>query len=112
MKIFLILLSTMVLFIGCNKHNEVEPTEEQKLWVSHLYSGGIQCDTSVSYKPPDVVVVLGEVGIIVFDTKIEGYAVCAACGCPTYAAMHYALIRAIDLSKANNLGFTQKDPPK
>jgi hypothetical protein len=32
------------------------------------------------------------------------------CGYPSYAAMHYALIRKTDLARAEILGFEQKDP--
>lgn len=81
------------------------------IWVAKFYSGGIQCDPSSRYVPLDLTQVLGEVGIPVFDIIIEHYGVCAACGCPTYVAMHYALINRFRLSRAELLGFEQKDPP-
>jgi hypothetical protein len=111
-------------FVRCTYHRSIDSLsyichfvevhrspEEQKIWVAHFYTGGIQCDTSNKYQPPDIKVILENAGATVFDTRIEGYLVCAACGCPAYAAMHYALIKSSDLFKANNLGFSQKDPP-
>lgn len=82
------------------------------VWVAKKYSGGIQCDPLSRYVPPDVSQVLGEVGIPVFDVIIEHYGICAACGCPTYAARHYALIHRFRLSRAELLGFEQRDPPE
>jgi len=82
------------------------------IWVAKFYSGGFQCDPISRYVPPDVRQVLGEAGIPVFDIIIEHYGVCAACGCPTYAAMHYALINRFRLSRAERLGFVQKEPPE
>ncbi|MFZ2325030.1 MAG: hypothetical protein WAV89_15215 [Ignavibacteriaceae bacterium] len=110
MKIFLFPLFVLVAFYGCTEDNGVDSTEIQKVWVSQFYSGGIQCDASSSYQPPNVTNILGDAKIAVFETKIEMYAVCAACGCPSYAAMHYALIKETDLQKATELGFTQKEP--
>ena len=78
---------------------------DQLVWVSQSYVGGIQCDPTTIYTPPDVRIVLGSAGIEVYDTTIEFGLVCAACGCPTYAAMHYALISDADLAKAQELGF-------
>jgi hypothetical protein len=54
--------------------------------------------------------VLEEAGITVYDTLIVGYGVCAACGCPQYAAMHYAQIDSINLSKAESMGFSKSSP--
>ena len=84
---------------------------DSTVWVGIVYQGGVQCDTTVKYSPPDVRQVLGSANIVVLGTQIEGYAVCAACGCPSYAAMHYALIYKNDLLKAKALGFQQKNPP-
>ncbi|MBI5463944.1 MAG: hypothetical protein HY966_03185 [Ignavibacteriales bacterium] len=82
------------------------------VWVFQIFSGGRQCDTSSHYTPPDVRELLGTASVGVSDTKIVGLAVCAACGCPTYAANHYALIQAYDLEKAQGLGFQRSEEPK
>ncbi|MDP2208044.1 MAG: hypothetical protein Q8K98_04620 [Bacteroidota bacterium] len=89
----------------------VPPVVDELIWVATLYVGGRQCDLNDSYTPPDVKLVLNEVGIRVYDTAIEYYAVCAACGCPSYAAMHFASISKEHLEQAEKLGFHQQDPP-
>jgi outer membrane protein assembly factor BamE (lipoprotein component of BamABCDE complex) len=80
-------------------------------WVAKFFSGGVQCDTSSHYIPPDIAQLLSQNSISVFNTMVEPYATCAACGCPAYAAMHYALIFTRDVARAELLGFQQKDPP-
>jgi hypothetical protein len=109
MKIFIIALSLGIIITSCKKQNVVESVSDQKLWVSHFYTGGIQCDTN-RYHPPDIKLVLEVAGITVYDTRIEGYGVCTACGCPQYAAMHYALIDSINLSKAESMDFSKNSP--
>lgn len=94
-----------------NNSEQIIPPVDELIWVATFYVGGRQCDLSDNYIPPDVKNVLNEVGISVYDTAIDYYAVCAACGCPSYAAMHYALIGKEYLEKAEQLGFRQKDPP-
>jgi hypothetical protein len=90
----------------------IKPAPDQLTWVAHFYSGGVQCDSSSHYVPPDVELVLTAAGVAVFETTVEPYAVCAACGCPSYAAMHYAQIKRVDLSKAEEIGFQEKNPPQ
>ncbi len=80
------------------------------VWVGRMYVGGVQCDAEV-YLPPDTRQLLEGAGIEVNDVFVEGYGVCAACGCPDYAAMHYVLIGRNDLPEAEALGFTPMDPP-
>jgi len=89
------------------------PTDQSDstVWVGIIYQGGVQCDTTIKYSPPNVKQVLGSANIVVLESQIEGYAVCRACGCPSYAAMHYALIYKNDVQKAKALGFQQKNPP-
>jgi len=113
----LVLMSLFLSLAGCEWAIDsflpiVKPPADQLTWVAHFYSGGIQCDTSSHYVPPDVAVVLAQAGVIVFETTVEPYAVCAACGCPSYAAMHHALIKKVDLSKAERLGFQERRPPQ
>jgi hypothetical protein len=80
-------------------------------WVAKLFVGGRQCDTSSHYTPPNVEKILNDAGISVYGITVEPYGVCAACGCPQYAAMHYALIGKQDLARAMQLDFQQKNPP-
>ncbi len=89
-----------------------QPPPDQLTWVAHYYSGGVQCDPSDNYTPPAVEAVLYLKGIIVFETEVELYGLFLRCGYPSYAAMHYALIRKTDLARAESLGFEQKDPPQ
>lgn len=115
MNYFIILM--LVAIISCrdisgpNSPNQIIPPFEELTWVATLYFGGKQCDPTDRYTPPDVTNVLNGAGIPVYETEIEYYPVCAACGCPTYAAMHYALISKELLARAEQLGFQQKDPP-
>ena len=86
--------------------------QDQLTWVAHMYSGGRQCDPSSRYTPPNIAAVLGANGIMVYETKIESGEVCAACDCPSYAGVHFALIRKADLARAEALGFTEEEPPQ
>ena len=110
MRIILIVFSLMVIITCCKKQNVNESLPDQKLWIAHLYSGGIKCETS-RYHPPDIKLVLNDAGINVYDVRIEEYDLCAACGCLQYAAMHYALIDSINFSLAERLGFLKRVPP-
>ena len=110
------LLAFLLLATGCEGIVDsvlpiIRPPADQLTWVAHFYSGGVQCDPSSKYDPPDVRTVLGAAGVAVFETTVEPYAVCAACSCPSYAAMHYALIKKVDLSKAEGVGFQEMSPP-
>jgi hypothetical protein len=102
----------IALFLLASCEEPQGPGLSDFIWVAKFYSGGIQCDPISRYVPPDVRQVLGEAGIPVFDIIIEQYGVCAACGCPKYAAMHYALINRFRLTRAELLGFVQKEPPE
>lgn len=96
---------------GPNNMPILPPVVDELIWVATFYVGGIQCDPIDHYTPPDIKFVLNEAGIQVYDTAIEYYSVCAACGCPTYAAMHFASIHKDFLEQAEKLGFHQHDPP-
>lgn len=80
------------------------------VWVGKIFIGGRQCTNDV-YIPPDTRRLLSEAGIVVFATYVVHHATCAACGCPTYAAMHAALIDARQLREAEALGFSLIEPP-
>jgi hypothetical protein len=101
------------LFQGCHNQSVIgsRPPDHQLVWVSIFYSGGKQCNRADSYQPPEIKQVLNQSHIRVFDVKIEVQSVCEGCGCPQYAATHYALIDKAYLSKANSLGFVQNNPP-
>ncbi len=90
---------------------EPPPQIDELVWVSISYVGGVQCDPSSHYTPPDVRQVLNDADVSVFDTAIEGSPVCLACTCPSYAAMHFAQIKKDDVEKAEQAGFQQTDPP-
>ncbi|MER3525288.1 MAG: hypothetical protein C4326_14910 [Ignavibacteria bacterium] len=81
------------------------------MWVGNIVIGGRQCTNDV-YIPPDTRQLLSEAGIVVFATSVEAYATCWACViCPTYAAMHAALIDERQLREAKALGFSLIEPP-
>lgn len=85
--------------------DETPPPEHELIWVGKVFSGGRQCTDDI-YTPPDTKRLLNKAGIAVFATAIEHYAVCRACIiCPTYSAMHMALIRESQLTEAEVLGF-------
>lgn len=85
-------------------------TAGELVWVGKTFVGGQQC-TPQEYTPPDAKALLHAAGIGVYETAIEYHAVCAACGCPSYAAMHYALIAKSQLTVAEGLGFLPNNPP-
>lgn len=88
-----------------NPIDETLPPDQELIWVGKAFSGGRQC-TDDMYTPPDTKRLLNQAGIAVFATAIEHYAVCRACIiCPTYSAMHMALIRESQLTEAEALGF-------
>ncbi len=105
---------TVLLFIllvsGCQYHLPFEIPipdlpDEELIWVAKHYIGGKQCDPNERYSPPDVTAILNRAGIMVYDTEIAHHAVCRACGCPTYSALHSALISRDDVRRAYRLGF-------
>lgn len=96
-------------FSGCQDLGDSNP---ELTWVAKFFSGGAQCDTSSHYAPPNIEQILNQGGILVFRTTFEEYGTCLACGCPTYARMHYALIKKEDLARAEEIGFLLKIPPE
>lgn len=61
---------------------EPPPLADELIWVSILYIGGVQCDPSSHYAPPNVRQVLNDADVAVFNTAIELHPVCLACSCP------------------------------
>lgn len=114
-----VLFLTALVFVltGCpslvSDVSEVDVTDENLVWVAKTFEGGKQCNPGATYTPPDVKRLLKKAGIMVHDTRVKHYGVCAACEvCPAYAAVHYALIGQGNLEAAQQLGFLQNDPPE
>ncbi|HWP81407.1 MAG TPA: hypothetical protein VNN76_02010 [Bacteroidota bacterium] len=112
-SIFLILL-----LAGCGESGlpsgaeELFAGSETPVWVSRTFVGGKQCDPDDTYTPPDTRKLLEEHRITVMETAIVPMARCRACWiCPSYAAIHYALIPEKDLKQAETLGFRLSYPP-
>ncbi len=109
----LILVYTSI-FIGCSLVEgdaKTDPPPDALVWVATDVSGGVQC-ISDDYHPPNVERVLEAEGIPVYETDVRRHGVCAACGCPDYAATHYAQIQRTMLDEAKHLDFRQERPPE
>ncbi len=81
------------------------------IWVAQTFSGGVQCDPTSDYEPPDARALLEANGVPVLDVVREELGRLAVCGAPTYAAIHYALIDGDDAKAALDFGFEQSDEP-
>lgn len=108
----------LLTFVSCDLNYNSSPVipidprpSEQLIWVAKFFSGGIQCDTASHYTPPDTKALLNSAKVPVVDVMIEYCATCDACGCPTYAAKHFALIDKQYLRDAGRLGFTAQPLP-
>ncbi len=116
LKDLLIPLTALLLFVSCDllsdprPHSEY-PGEEYVAWIEQSFAGGQQCDPKDDYTPPDTKKVLHSRGITVFDTDKQHLGTCAACGCPSYAAIHYALIHIDKVEKAAEIGFKLSEGP-
>lgn len=116
-KKFLILpLAALLLLVSCDifSHYRLRadyPGDEFVAWVEQTISGGVQCDPKDRFEPPDTKKLLQSRGIVVFDTETEQLFVCEACGCPSYAAIHYALIHIDKVETAEEIGFELSDGP-
>ncbi len=111
-------LSILLVFVSCDLHFDSSPVlditprpSNNLIWVAKFFSGGIQCDTTSHYTPPDTKALLNAERIPVVDVMIEYWGTCAACGCPTYAAKHFALIEEQYLRAAERIGFTLQPLP-
>lgn len=116
LKKHIIPLAALFLLFSCDlmsghKLKSDEPGEENEAWVEQVFSGGQQCDPDDNYEPPDTQKLLKSRGIDVFDTYKEHLGVCGACSCPSYAAIHYALIHNNDVEKAEKIGFELSEGP-
>ncbi|MBI5214659.1 MAG: hypothetical protein HY960_02795 [Ignavibacteriae bacterium] len=106
---------TSLFIISCQYENTIVPVagkpSTRKVWVAKQIVGGVLCDTSVHFTPPDTKRLLNDAGIRVFDVFTEHYAIIALCGAPRYAADHYAFIHYNDIELAKRLGFKMKYLP-
>ncbi len=109
-------LTALLLFVSCDLlsdpglHAE-HPGEEYVTWVEQRFWGVKQCDPEDDYTPPDTKKLLQSRGIAVFDTDKQHLGTCAACGCPSYAAIHYALIHIDNVEMAAEIGFESSENP-
>ena len=108
-------ISILALLTGCQTALQAESpapaSNDEHVWVTARVVGGKQCEPP-SYTPPDTKRVLEEAGITVFESAVERLAVCSACGCPAYAAVHYALIQKAHVGQAQQLGFQPSGAPR
>jgi len=116
MKAIVLVLLTLTfaacLDIGTSpERRELSAPDGELVWVGQSFVGGKQCGIE-PYTPPDTKQLLNSHGIAVADTRIEYLAVCLACTCPAYAALHYALISEDQVDDAAKLGFQPMSPPR
>ncbi len=116
LKRHIIPLTALLLFVSCDLLSDPGldteyPGDENVAWVEQIFSGGQQCVKNDGYTPPDTKKLLRFRGIAVFDTGEEHLLTCAACSCPSYAAIHYALIHIDNVEKAEEIGFELSDGP-
>jgi len=79
------------------------------VWVVKTVSGGKQCDKDSDFTPPDIRYELEHHGVRVYDTDKEQLPTCLACGCPTYAALHFAKIEQNDVDLAADIGYQRTE---
>ncbi len=110
-------LAALLLFVSCDllsdpgRHAEY-PGEEYVAWVEQIFSGGQQCLANDGYTPPDTKKLLQSRGIAAYNTSKKHLGTCSACYiCPSYAAIHYALIHIDNVEKAEEIGFELSEGP-
>jgi len=92
--------------------NEDFPGDEHVTWVQMPIMGGQQCNFGDDFVPPDTKKMLNQIGIPVFAEVIQHQPVCGACSCPSYAAIHYALIPVDKVERALAADFELSDGPE
>ena len=105
------LLLGLALASGCSPAGGAASEPAGLVWVAAHYTGGVQCEPTIRYTPPNTVEVLHREDVTVRATAREGLAVCEACSCPGYSALHYALIAEQDLGRAARAGYQPRTPP-
>lgn len=102
-----------IVLASCSSLGNSKPETETisakgTIWVAKDFTGGLQCDLEHSFTPPDVQILLQDIGVLVFRTEVEPHLVCEGCHCPAYSASHYALIPRKKLHAAKQAGFVEK----
>ena len=117
---------TLVVLVGLSacgaSGDRPDDGDAEPVWVAQTFTGGRQCMPREEFEPPDTAALLGEAGVEVVDTAEVPNAVlrtvevpngvCMSCECPTYSAVHYALIEASGLERAGELGFEPSQAPE
>ncbi len=113
MRTLLFVLLSLIGTAGCRSLDPDRTSDQASgpVWVAQTFSGGVQCDPSVEYDPPDTRSLLEEAGVQVLDTAVEHLGVIAVCGASSYAAVHYALVSAETEEGALALGFERSEAP-
>lgn len=102
----LILFLSLFLLSGCLFQ---QGPSGDLVWVVKTVSGGEQCKKDNDYTPPDIRYELEQHGVRVYDTGKEQLSTCSACGCPTYAAHHFAKIEQNDVGLAAEIGYRRTE---
>lgn len=106
--LLLIVLTSLVL-VGCaavdDGPDEAHSGQPRLTWVMQNIVGGRQCESDSDFSPPETEALLAAEGVRAHAVEVESMAVCMACGCPSYAAQHYARIDLADLDAAVSAGF-------
>ena len=84
---------------GIEKNNIRIDITSEYVWISH--STGIQCEVKYFPSFDFAIKTLENMGIRIYDSKVNGGATCMACGCPT-GMFYSAKIKSTDLYKRNN----------
>jgi len=108
--LFLVFSCTIITDSGLDKDY---PGDENVSWVQKTIEGGQQCVPNDGFVPPDTKKVLNQIGIPVFETKVARQATCRACYvCPSYSALHYALIPNDKVERALGIDFVLSNGPQ
>jgi hypothetical protein len=98
-------LAGLLVLVGSLSITAYGAVSSDLAWVAIDFRGGKQCEPASKYDPPDIKQLLGKAGIAVSKTIIERGLIPAACGFPSYAATHYALIHRNQINAAQQMGF-------
>ncbi|HEX6039306.1 hypothetical protein [Longimicrobium sp.] len=106
-----LLLIVLALAAGCSHPQRTAPEPRDLVWVATVYTGGVQCARTDTYRPPNTVEVLRGVRVPVYGFLREPLPVCEACSCPSYSSRHYVLIARRDADRAARAGYPPRNPP-
>lgn len=105
------LVLIVLLLCGCSPSMRSTEPPPNLVWVARAYTGGVQCQATIRYRPPNTVEVLRRAGVVAYAITQEGLPVCEACDCPGYSQMHYGLIAETNIPRAARAGFQPRTPP-